>query len=136
MPNQGRRGLYHVHIRLLNHDFLARALPARLLAGLCWPANHHALAEGVKPMHEDAAKAVSVGDEQRDRGNPPHNAQHGEETAGEVALERDPGLENDFDKHKKSKLSDWAIRDGRLNHRSRFQSPNDPFSRSLNFSYP
>ena len=67
-------------------DLLAGALAARLLAGLRGPANHRAFAEGVKGGHDDEAHAGAVGDQQRHRGNAPHNAQHGEEAAQLVAL--------------------------------------------------
>src|SRR5579863_6878251 len=92
-------GLDHVHIRLLEQHFLAGALATRLLAGLLRPADDDAFAERVKTMHQNAAEAVAVSDQQRHSCDAPNDAQHGEEAASEVSLQRDPGFENDLNQH-------------------------------------
>ena len=58
-----RRGLFHhLQVGLFKQNFLARTLSARLLAGLLRPADHDALAKRIKPVDQNAAKAVAVGD--------------------------------------------------------------------------
>src|SRR6266851_5144732 len=91
--------LHHLQVSLLKKNFLARALPTRLLAGLLRPADHHTFAKGIKPVHQNAAEAASVGDQQGDGGNPPNDPQHGQQTARKVPLQRDPSLENDLNQH-------------------------------------
>src|SRR6267154_1501966 len=88
--------LHHLQVSLLKKNFLARALPTRLLAGLLRPADHHTFAKGIKPVHQNAAEAASVGDQQGDGGNPPNDPQHGQQTARKVPLQRDPSFENDL----------------------------------------
>src|SRR5438045_2651061 len=74
-----RRGLLdHVHVFLLENNFLPGALTSGLLAGLLRPADHHAFAECVKAIHQDLAKTAAVGDQQRDRRDSPYHAEHGE----------------------------------------------------------
>jgi len=50
-------------------------------------------------MHQNAAEAIPIGDQERDRRNAPNDSQHREEAARHVALQRDPSLENDFNQH-------------------------------------
>ncbi len=98
-----RSGLLdHVEVGLLQPHFLAGALSAGLLAGLLRPADHDALAESVEPAHQNAAEAAAVGDQQSHGGNAPDNAQHGQQAARVVALESNPGFENDFSQHVKT----------------------------------
>src|SRR5262249_22087123 len=92
--------LHHVHVGLLEDDFLASALATRLLASLLWPADNRTFAERLESPDKNLTEAAAIGDEQRDRGNPPDNAQHGQEAARSVALESDPRLANDFDQHR------------------------------------
>src|SRR5450631_2784765 len=74
-------------------------LPAWLLAGLLRPADDCTLAEGVKAVHQNAAKAVPVGNQQSHCRDSPDDPQHRKETASDVALQRNPGFENDFNQH-------------------------------------
>ncbi|HWJ47248.1 MAG TPA: hypothetical protein VNS62_06330, partial [Candidatus Udaeobacter sp.] len=99
MFHQRSRRPDHVQIRLFENDFLSGALPARLLAGLLRPADHDALTECVKAVHQNAPKAAAIRDQERDRGDAPHNPEHGKQTARDVALQRDPGLGNDLNQH-------------------------------------
>jgi hypothetical protein len=92
-----RRGRFDdVQIGLLQKHFLPRPLASWLFAGLLRPADDHALAESVEAVYQDTAEAAPIGDKERYRSNAPHDAQHCEQGAGHVALERDPGFENDF----------------------------------------
>ena len=50
-------------------------------------------------VYQDRTKAVSIRDQQCDRRNAPHDAQHGKRAAGTVPLQRDPGFVNDFSQH-------------------------------------
>src|SRR5262249_7418218 len=99
MLYQGSSGLDHVEVGFLEYHFLACPLPARLLAGLLRPADHDALAERIEAVGEDLTEAAAIGDQQGDRSNAPYNAQHGEQAAGNVALEGDPGFANDLSQH-------------------------------------
>src|SRR6185437_13051532 len=101
--HQGRGGFDHVDVGLLKHNFLSGALPAGLFAGLLRPANNHAFAERIESAHQDVAKTAAIGDQQRNRCDAPHDSQHGQECASVVALQRNPGFENDFGKHKKQR---------------------------------
>jgi len=94
--HQRSRCLDHVDIGLFDNDFLAGTLAAGLFAGLLRPANDHTLAESIESMHQDIAKAAAIGDQKRDRGDTPHDAEHGEQAARHVAFQRGPGFENDF----------------------------------------
>ena len=82
---------------MLDDYFFAGALASGLLAGLLRPANHDALSERIESVDQNAAEAVAVGDQKRDRGNAPHDAQHGEQAARHIAFQRYPGFENDFE---------------------------------------
>src|SRR5208282_743734 len=86
-------------VRLFDNNFFPRPLPTRLLARLLRPADHHALAERVEPMHQNAAETAAIGDQKRYRSDSPDDAQHSEETTRQVSLQRDPSLENDFNQH-------------------------------------
>ncbi len=104
---QRGRGFYHVDVSLFENYFLAGALSARLLACLLRPANNHALPEGVEAMDENAAKTVAICNQQGNGCNSPHDAEHGEEAACQVALQSDPGFEDDLNQHKQ--FSNWEI---------------------------
>src|SRR5258708_21472833 len=99
MLHQGSSLLDNVEVGLLQTHFFAGTLSARLLAGLLRPADDNAFAESVEAAHQDAAKAAAVGDQQGDGGNSPDDAQHGQQAAGVVAPESNPGFENDFSYH-------------------------------------
>ena len=100
--HQRRGRLHHVNVSLFELNFLPGALSAWLFAGLLRPANDHALAERIESAHQNGAKATAIRDQQRDGRNSPHNAEHSQERASVVALQRDPGFENDFRKHVRS----------------------------------
>ena len=63
MLHEVRGFLDHIEVGLLEDNFLACALSARLFAGLLRPADDGAFAEGVEAAHEDLAKAATVGDQ-------------------------------------------------------------------------
>jgi hypothetical protein len=84
----------------LEHHLFAGTLAAWLFTGLLWPADDYALAEGIKSANQNLAEAVAVCNQQRDRSNSPHNAEHGEKCPGQIALQRHPGLANNFNQHK------------------------------------
>jgi len=73
VPHHGRIRPHHVDVRFLEHNFLPRALPARLLAGLLRPADHDALSESIEPVDQDGAEAIAVSNQQRDRSDAPHD---------------------------------------------------------------
>jgi len=100
--HQRSRLLHHVQIGLLKDNFLAGALPARLFTGLLRPADDRALAERIESMHQNAAETAAVRDQKSHRRNAPDNAEHGEETACHIPLQRGPGLDNDFNQHRKA----------------------------------
>ena len=102
-------GLDHLEVSLLEHYFLARSLSAGLLAGLLWPGYDDALAEGVEAVHEDMSEAAPVSGQQRDRHDAPDDAEHGEETASAVALQRRPGCENDLCQHCNTPCGDGRL---------------------------
>ena len=79
--------LHHLQISLLEDNFLPRALTAGLFAGLLRPADHYTFPERIKPMHQNAAKTAAVGNQEGDGRDPPHDPQHGEQAAREVALQ-------------------------------------------------
>jgi hypothetical protein len=97
MPHQRRIRLYHFDVRLLEHHFLSGTLSARLLTGLLGPANHDTLPESVEAIHEDRPETVAICDQQCDRRDTPHDAQHGKRAARAVALQGDPGFVDDFE---------------------------------------
>jgi hypothetical protein len=84
---------------LFENNFLARPLSARLFAGLLRPADDRAFAKRIETAHQDFSETAAVSDEQRDRRDAPHDAEHGQQAARCVALECDPGFANDFDEH-------------------------------------
>ena len=92
MFHQRRGCLHHVDVGLLEHYFFAGALSSGLLAGLLRPADHDTLSERVEAVHQNAAEAAAIRDQKRDRRNAPHDAQHGEQAARHVALQRDSRL--------------------------------------------
>jgi hypothetical protein len=96
-----RRGfLDHVDISLLENNFLPCPLSAGLFAGLLWPADDRAFAKRIEAADQDFAKAAAVGDQQRNRRNAPHDAEHGEQAPCGIALESNPSFANDFEQHK------------------------------------
>ena len=105
MFHQRSSFLDDVEVSLLQTHLLAGTLSARLLAGLLRPADDNAFAESIEPAHQDAAETAAVGDQQSDGRNPPDNAQHGQQAAGVVAPESDPGFENDFSQHVKTVMT-------------------------------
>ncbi len=90
------RLLDHVEVGLLEDDFLAGALAAGLFAGLLRPADDGAFAEGVEATDQNFAETAAVGDQQRDGGDSPHDAEHGEGAASAVAPQRGPGFDAGF----------------------------------------
>ena len=74
-----------------NHA-LAGALAARLLAGGRRPGDDRSTPEGVKRRHEDAAKTLTVGDQQRHRHDAPGHSEHGQETSRGLAAKGGPSL--------------------------------------------
>src|SRR5208282_3765621 len=78
---------------------LAGALASRLFAGLLRPADDGAFAESIEAAHQNFAEASAVGNQQRDRGDPPDDAEHGERAACAVAPQRRPGFVQDLINH-------------------------------------
>src|SRR5262249_17059463 len=99
MFHQRSGRLDHLQVGLFKNHFLAGTLATRLFAGLLRPADHHTFPKRVETMDQDTAEAVSVGNEQRDGRNSPDDAQHREKASRDVALQRDPSLENDLNQH-------------------------------------
>ena len=95
-----RRCLFdHLDVGFFENDFLPRALTAGLFAGLLRPCDHRAFAEGVETADQHLPEAAAVGDQQRDRRDSPHDAEHGEQAASEVAAQGHPRFEEYFGEH-------------------------------------
>src|SRR3990172_475535 len=83
--------------------FPARSPPACSL--VCpRPPPPRAAAKGVDPAPDDGEKPRAVGDEQGDSHDAPDDAEHRQEAAQAVPVQRVPGLEQDFAKHLASGL--------------------------------
>src|SRR5580658_1570156 len=91
--------LDHVDVGLLEDDLLAGTLAAGLFAGLLRPADDGALAEGVEAANQNFAETASVRDQQRDGGDSPYDAEHGERAASAIASQCDPGFAEDLVDH-------------------------------------
>ena len=93
------RLLDHVQVGLLEDDFLAGPLAARLFAGLLRPADDRAFAERVKATDQNFTEASAVCNQEGDGGDSPYDAEHGESAARAVAAQSDPGFAEDLINH-------------------------------------
>src|SRR5438874_1960710 len=97
--DQWRLRLHPFGVFFLEADRLAGALAPRLFAGRSRPRNDRALSKNFKGIHEHAAKAGTVAEQQRDRNNPPRNSRHGQEAANGVATQSRPRLLENLAEH-------------------------------------
>ena len=96
----GRRlGLGEVDVFLLELDAAAGALAAGLHRSLARKSDDGRFGKVLEQADHHVLEAVAIGQQKGDGGDAPDDAEHGEETAGGIAQQADPGLDEDLSPH-------------------------------------
>jgi hypothetical protein len=96
---QMRRMAGEVDVFLLELDAAAGALAAGLHRSLAGKCDDGGLGKVVEQADHHVLEAVAIGQQKRDGGDAPDDAEHGKDAAGGIAQQADPGLDEDLSLH-------------------------------------